>query len=256
MADVTVRNATYAAAREIKASAHYSYMVNGGTLDGSKFTVAELVLEGQCLVQDDITKKYEKYADGNAAPALINGQANITPAVASGINAGTSVKFAVNGIDFVISNAILAALTGASTEADIVNTVKAAVSADGTILDEIAAVQAVGNKLKVATDHSGSGQEIKFVGTWGVAGDQATIEGIYGLNDLTTDKGAGAFPEGKSNPVILDESIKFVVDDVGANPDVTFGQAMVHGAVYEGMAIGCTDAFKAELKGSVRFVTN
>lgn len=127
--DVTLRHGSAPAAREIKASAHYSYIVNGITLDGSKFTKGELVVEGQCLVKDNITGKYEKYAD-------------------------------------------------------------------------------------------------------------------------VTD----AFPTGKSNPVILDESIKFVLMDDGTNPDLTAGQVLVHGAVYTSMLKGCTAAFKAKLAGSIQFV--
>ena len=127
--DLTIRRVSAEAAREIKASAHYSYIVNGITLDGSKFAVGELVKEGTCLVKDDATGMYEKYADN-----------------------------------------------------------------------------------------------------------------------------AGAFPAGKSDPVILDESVKFVVDDNGANPNVTAGQVLVHGAVYNGMLIGATAAFKAKLAGFIRFV--
>lgn len=55
------------AGREIKASAHYAYILNGITLDGSKFTAGELVLEGQCLCKDNVTNKYEKYADATGA---------------------------------------------------------------------------------------------------------------------------------------------------------------------------------------------
>ena len=128
--DVTIRTTSVTGAREIKASAHYAYGVNGVTLDGSKFAVGELVLEGQALVMDNTTKMYEKYTE-------------TTP---------------------------------------------------------------------------------------------------------------GTFEPLKSNPVILDESVKFFVDDAGANPDVTVGQCMVHGAVYTGMCIGLTTAFKAAFAGAVRFI--
>jgi hypothetical protein len=127
--DVTIRRSSAEAAREIKASAHYTYITNGITLDGTKFAASELVKEGTCLVKDNVTGKYEKYAD-------------VT----------------------------------------------------------------------------------------------------------------GAFPAGKSDPVILDESIKFVPKDDGANPDVTAGQVLVHGAVYNGMLIGVTQAFKDKLAGAIRFV--
>ncbi len=129
--DVTLRTTSVTAAREIKASAHYAYITGGATLDGSKFAVGELILEGQCLAKNDATGMYEKYPGDDVGPV---------------------------------------------------------------------------------------------------------------------------FKAGYSNPVILDESIKFEVDDSGANPDVTFGQGMVHGAVYTGMCIGLTTAFKAALVGAVRFL--
>lgn len=127
--DLTIRKVNYNAAKEIKASAHYSYVVNGITLDGSKFAVNEYVPEGQCLVKDNTTGKYEKYADAT-----------------------------------------------------------------------------------------------------------------------------GAFPAGKSNPVILDESIQFKAKPDGANPDLTAGQVLVHGSVYTSMLTGVTAAFKTALAGAIRFV--
>lgn len=123
--DLTTRRKSYEAAREIKASAHYSYVVNGITLDGSKFPAGTLVKEGQCLAKNDATGFYEK------APA-----------------------------------------------------------------------------------------------------------------DLT----------GYSNPVILDESIKFIPTDEGTNPNLTAGQVIVHGAVYEGMLIDFTPAFKTAVGSAIRFV--
>lgn len=123
--DVKLRHGSAPAAKEIKASAHYSYVVNGITLDGSKFAVGELVVEGQCLVRDNATGKYEK---------------------------------------------------------------------------------------------------------------------------------AGADLTGKSNPVILDESIKFIPNDGGTNNDLTAGQVLVHGAVYTSMLVNCTAAFKTALAGFIRFV--
>ena len=123
--DVTIRRKSYAAAKEIKASAHYAYVVNGITLDGSKFETGGFVEEGTCLVKDNTTGKYEPYKDAESK-----------------------------------------------------------------------------------------------------------------------------FPTGKSDPVILDESIKFTVD----NPDVTAGQVLVHGAVYESLLVGCTTAFKTAVGAAIRFV--
>lgn len=60
--------------------------------------------------------------------------------------------------------------------------------------------------------------------------------------------------EGLTDPVILDESIQFKLNDEGANPDVTAGQVLVHGAVYESMLVGCDDAFKTAVGAAIRFV--
>lgn len=127
--DVTMRNKTLEAAREIKSSAHYAYITGGITLDGSKFATNELVKEGQCLARRTATGKYEKY----------------------------------------------------------------------------------------------------------------------------TETTQGTFEPGFDNPVILDESIQFKVNDAGVNPDVTAGQVLVHGGVYAGMCIGLTTAFKTKLAGAIRF---
>lgn len=61
--DLTIRRKGYEAAKEIKASAHYAYIVNGITLDGAKFSVNEYVPEGQCMVRNTTSGKYEKYAE-------------------------------------------------------------------------------------------------------------------------------------------------------------------------------------------------
>lgn len=128
--DLTIRRKNYTAAKEIKASAHYAYIVNGITLDGSKFDVNEFVPEGQCLVKDNTTGKYEKYEE--------------------------------------------------------------------------------------------------------------LVE--------------GTFTVGKSNPVILDESIQFKALGDGTNPDLTAGQVLVHGAVYTSMLVDVTPAFKTAMGGAMRFV--
>jgi len=120
--DITIRKSSTSAPREIKASADFQYVPVGITLDGSKFAAGELLLEGQCLVKDDTSGKYEKYTE-------------TTP---------------------------------------------------------------------------------------------------------------GTFQAGKSDPVILDESIKIPVDDDGDNVDVTAGQVMIKGTVWKGMIIGLTAAFQAK----------
>lgn len=67
--DYQIRESAATAAREIKATAHYAYIVNGVTLDGSAFATDELVLEGQTLVKETATGKYVKYP-GNEAGAF------------------------------------------------------------------------------------------------------------------------------------------------------------------------------------------
>lgn len=64
---------------------------------------------------------------------------------------------------------------------------------------------------------------------------------------------AGAFPAGKSHAVILDESVQFRVDDAGANPTVTAGQVIEHGAVFAGMLIGLTAAFRTAVGTRIIF---
>lgn len=251
--DVTIRKTSTSAPREIKASAVFTYIPRGITLDGSKLAVGELLLEGTCLVRDDITGKYEKYADGGITPAVIIGTTNATAADLAGINAGTSVKFTINGQDFVIDNTALAALTAVGGTAAIIAAVKAAVNLQGGILDDIASVVLSANKLRIATEDVGENQSMVFTGTYGVAGDKATVEGVLGIVSGASDKGTGGFPLGKSDPVILDESIKIPTNDAGANVDVTAGQVLVTGSVLTGMLIGVTAAFKAKLQGFIQF---
>jgi len=384
--DVTIRTTSVTGAREIKASAHYAYILNGATLDGSKFSIAELVLEGQCLVKDDATGKYEKYADGtgNTGPAILLGANAITPAAVAGLHANTKLAVVVSGTAFELgnaalkalpiaaaaakpavligggainnaaangahastvltitingkaytaTNAVLAALAADSTDAVIAAALSTAANADGTTVADVAELTLLGSiihistrkagadqtiaiagtwgaagdealfegifgiafpataagaasaaetiataisslavasgltvadlamvyvdaagKLRIVTKDFGTAQTIAITGTWGAVGDEATVEGILGVALPASSVGTGVFPVGKSNPVILDESVKFVVDDLGANPDITVGQCIVHGAVYTGMCIGLTSTFKAALAGAVRFV--
>jgi hypothetical protein len=55
------------AAKEIKASRHYAYIDGGITLDGSKFTAGELIVEGQVIARNTTSGKFEKYADATGA---------------------------------------------------------------------------------------------------------------------------------------------------------------------------------------------
>ncbi|MEK4879328.1 hypothetical protein [Paenibacillus sp. FSL R5-0908] len=128
--DGQIRHVAVLGGREIKASPTYSYITNGITLDGSKFAAGELVLEGQCLVKDNTSGKYEKYAEATA----------------------------------------------------------------------------------------------------------------------------GTFPVGKSNPVILDQSVKFELTDAGANADRIVGQVLVRADVYKGMLIGWTQKFQDSVAGAIRIL--
>ncbi|XJZ25957.1 hypothetical protein ACF5W4_11145 [Bacillota bacterium Lsc_1132] len=247
------RSKTATAAREIKASAHYAYILNGITLDGTKFAAGELVLEGQCLVKDNATGKYEKYKDGAASTAVINGANNITIADQAGLAADTKVEVRYNGDVFTITNAALKTIVGTSTEANVLDLVRNAVNAGGTILDNVANISAVASKLRISTDESGSGQSVLWTVVNTVAADLTAVEKLFGLASGTSDTGTGAFPEGKSDPVILDTSVKFDLKDDGTNPDVIVGAVLVHGAVHRGMLKSNTAVFEASCKG-IRFV--
>lgn len=252
--DVTIRRKAAAAAREIKASLHYAYIVNGITLDGSKFTAGELILEGTCLIKDDTTGKYEKYADTTPVQGVIVGLGDVTQADASGIDAGTYLTVTVNGVPFTMGNAALASIGAATTDQELIDLVGAA-NNGGAVLSDFADITIETDKLTLKTKEAGAGKTIDMAGVWGVAGDEATIEGILGVAlPFTGVVGTGTWPTGKSNPVIIDESIKFEIDDEGNNPDVTAGQVLVHGAVYKSMLIGSTTEFEAQIKGFIRLV--
>lgn len=253
--DLTIRKANYAAAKEIKASAHYAYVVNGITLDGSKFAVNEYVPEGQCLVMDNITGKYEKYADTNPTAASVTGANVVTPADCSGINAATKLEITVNGSVFTIANAALKTIAVATTEAQIVSILGNGVNPAGVKLSTVANISVdVDHKLTIATKLADASASLYIKGTWGAVDDEATLEGVLGIADGSLDYGTGTFPVGKSNPVILDESIQFKANSEGANPDLTAGQVLVHGAVYASILTGVTTAFKTALAGAIRFV--
>lgn len=130
MPDYQIRKSMAENPREIKSSTHYHYVAIGITLDGSTFSTGELVREGQCLVKNLSTGKFEKVPTDD-----------------------------------------------------------------------------VGDVLKAGYDM----------------------------------------------PVILDESVRFVVKDDGMNPDVVVGQVIVHGSVHAGMLFNATAGFKKALMGSVRF---
>lgn len=253
--DVTIRKISAEAAREIKASLHYAYIVNGITLDGTEFTAGELLLEGTCLVRDDVTGKYAKYADASATKGHVTGLGDVTQADASGVDDGTSVTFTVNGVDFVLSAAVLQSIALATTDGELIAIIEAAEHISGDLLGDVADVAITIDKLSVTTKNAGDGELITAAGVWGVAGDEATIEGILGIAlPAAGVEGTGTFPTGKSNPVILDEAIRFVITDEGTNPDITAGQVIVHGSVYKAMLIGSTDQFEAAINGFIRLV--
>lgn len=63
MADYQIRHSSANAPKEIKASAHYSYIDGGITLDGSTFAAEELVDAGTCVARNTSTGKYEAYSE-------------------------------------------------------------------------------------------------------------------------------------------------------------------------------------------------
>jgi len=252
--DLTIRRKSYPAAKEIKASAHYAYIVNGITLDGTKFDADAYLPEGLCLVKDNTSGKYEAYADSSATAASVKGKAVVTPADCSGINASTVLVITVNGVAYTVGNAALAAIAGTTTEEELVTALGNATNLSGAKLSTVADI-AVGSdhKLTIATKLQSTSASLYIKGTWGAAADETTIEGVIGIADGTLAHGTGVFPTGKSNPVILDESVQFKAVS-GTNPDLTAGQVLIHGAVYTSMLTGCTEVFKAALSGAIRFV--
>jgi hypothetical protein len=258
MGDLQRRTVSIDAAREIKASEHYTYITNGITLDGTKFAQDELVLEGQCLVKDNVSGKYEKYADAAvlAKPAVIIGGAAINNASLAGIHADTVLTLTINGKAFTVANAVLAALAADSTDAVITAALSQAVAADGAVANDYAEFTVVASKIHIATRDSGAGCTLALAGTWGAAPDEAAIEGVFGISIPASATGATAssFPAGKSNPVVLDESVRFKSIS-GTNPDMTAGQVIIHSAgIYRGMVIGLTPAFEAAVGSRILFV--
>jgi len=69
-----------------------------------------------------------------------------------------------------------------------------------------------------------------------------------GKYEAYTETTPDTFEPDYDRPLILDESVKFKLDDDGNNADQVVGEVLVHGAVYEGMLTGVTDAFKAKTK--------
>jgi hypothetical protein len=67
--DGQIRKDAVLGSKEIKASANYDVMLIGGTLDGTKFALGALILEGQCLVREKATKKYVPYNAGGVVDA-------------------------------------------------------------------------------------------------------------------------------------------------------------------------------------------
>ncbi|TVX92215.1 hypothetical protein [Paenibacillus agilis] len=93
------------------------------------------------------------------------------------------------------------------------------------------------------------------------ANGELVLEGTCLVKDNTTGKyekyketTAGTFEPGKSNPVILDQSVKFELKDSGGNADRIVGQVLVRADVYQGMLIGWTQAFQDKLSGAIRIL--
>lgn len=253
MADYQIRRSETTAPKEIKASAHYAYVVNGITLDGSTFAPEELLEAGLCMAKNDATGKFEAYSDGAAEAAIIIGENAVTTAVLSGIDAGTTLTIKVDNKIFTLSKSNLAAIDG-TTIAQVIAQLETAADAEGNLITTAAEVKADGSdKLNITSLNEGSNSFVKLVINDGAA-DTATVEGVLGVASGTSDKGTGDWPEGYNSPMILDESVKFKLDDAGVNADQVVGEVLVHSAVYEGMLTGLTTAFKSALAGSIRFV--
>jgi hypothetical protein len=203
--DLIRRTKTTTAAKEIKASANYGYITGGITLDGSKFALGELLLEGQCLVKDDASGKYEKYADAATLnqPAVLIGGAAINNAALVGIHADTVLTVTINGKVFTVSNGVLAALAADSTDDVILAALSGAVAADGKVAKDFADFSLVASKIHISTPDVGAAQSIAITGTWGAAADEAAVEGVFGVSlPASATSTTGVFPAGTSNPVI------------------------------------------------------
>ena len=107
------------------------------------------------------------------------------------------------------------------------------------------------NDLTIRKKNYAAAKEIKASAHYAYVVNGITLDGSkFSVNEPVE----GTFTAGKSNPVILDESIQFKAKDDGTNPDLTAGQVLVHGAVYTSMLVGVTTAFKNTMGGAMRFV--
>lgn len=93
------------------------------------------------------------------------------------------------------------------------------------------------------------------------AAGETVLEGTCLVKDNTSGKYEkydetvpGTFTAGKSNPVILDQSVKFELNDAGANADRIVGQVLVRADVYKGMLIGWTQKFQDAVAGAIRIL--
>lgn len=80
-----------------------------------------------------------------------------------------------------------------------------------------------------------------------VAGQCLVMDNTTKKYEKYSETTPGTFEPGKSNPVILDTSVKFEVKDDGTNPDLIVGAVLTSGAVYKGMLKGWTASFEAKV---------
>ena len=131
----------------------------------------------------------------------------------------------------------------------------------GVYDSQIRKTEVLGSReIKASTNYAYIVNGITLKGSAFAAGE-TVLEGQCLVKEDSTGKyvkypgdSAGAFPAGYSNPVVIDQSIKFNAKDDGSNPDVVAGQVIVRGDIYRGMAIGLAPAFEAKIAGAIRFV--
>lgn len=115
-------------------------------------------------------------------------------------------------------------------------------------------------EIKASPNYSYITNGITLDGSKFAAGE-TVLEGTCLVMDNTskkyekyTETTPGTFEPGKSNPVILDQSVKFEVKDGGGNADRIVGQVLTRADVYKGMLIGWTQKFQDALAGAIRIL--
>jgi hypothetical protein len=115
-------------------------------------------------------------------------------------------------------------------------------------------------EIKASPNYSYITNGITLDGSKFAAGE-TVLEGTCLVKDNTsgkyekyTETTPGTFEPNKSNPVILDQSVKFEAKDGGGNGDRIVGQVLTRADVYKGMLIGWTQKFQDALAGAIRIL--